>query len=186
MSRREKSPSMPRKSNGRTTAGRARIAVNTWTEGTGRSQSSIPRGWRFHPLTVQPGTNGHQAGFERQLKELTRLRVAWKYTDPMPMIIKSIQRMAIPLATRLENDRKRIIIIGGTKKKKTLDTWRKRFDMNISCINQIHQHTQTWVFSPSTRHLLGGKKRSPMNISWLTSKQEKSDQHAFTQVGENK
>ena len=119
----------------RSTVEHEMIEANRWTEETGHSQSSVPREWISHPLTVQPRTHTPQARACWEYEAHTRLSVAWKYTDPIPMIIKRIHRTTTPLATRLEYGRKSTIIIGGTKKKKTLDTWRKRFDMDIACID---------------------------------------------------
>jgi hypothetical protein len=51
----------------------------------------------------------------------------------MPIIINKIQRIVIPLVTRLGYDVKSIIIIGGTKKKKIFDTLKiKYFYINNS------------------------------------------------------
>jgi hypothetical protein len=51
------------------------------------------------------------------------------------MIIKKIQSILIPLATRFEYDANSIIIIGGTKKKKILDTLKIKYVYQINTIS---------------------------------------------------
>ncbi len=51
----------------------------------------------------------------------------------MPIIIKKIQSMLIPLAARFVYDANNIIIIGGTRKKKILDTLKTQYIHSNQC-----------------------------------------------------